>query len=394
MLEKEKIEQAKPANEKSLKKNEGAKSEIFKDQTGRYRFYYDNKPTKNHPELLSERELEEAKKDFLEWEEILPEDKKEDLKTPEIIKEIEKIKRWISNFGEKIGISNLEKNLTDTNNIYVFPKNIYEKYRSNPYSLGYLYLNEIFIKEDGLHSNYFDIQHELLHSACIESIYFEKELNEEYEFEDVRSGYGSFKEDGKLHFFNEGLTNITNLQICFENKDASLNNIDIGYTNEIILVSELAKNISLKIKEKAIEIAQGGSKKRIEEFIEIIPQHTNGHQREKTKEDLENVAKNLTEEETFAHLQRGMFRGERKYLKIISDIYGREAFNALANMTHDKKNIIEIARLFGLDEVENKIENKENSREIEIDMGNYLCALIKNKKTKGYLIKSVKNGKQ
>lgn len=392
MLEKEKIEQIKPADDKRLKKNESVKAEIFKDQARRYRFYYDSKPSEKHPELLSEEDIGEAKEYIFEWEEVPSEVKNEDRKTPEIIEEIEQRKKWISEFGKKIGLPDLKNRLTKTSNIYLLSEKTFKECAPDPFSAGQIDLNEIVIKKRRLDLNYLDIQHELVHSGCVSSIYFEKKPDGsgKYQFDNIRSGYGSLKESGKLHFFNESMVDATTLQMYFENSNNFLNDADCGCINEIILLSELIKDITEKIKEKAREISSENSEEKMKEFIKIIPQYINGQQREKTKEEFENVAKNLTKEETLAHLQRGMFEGERKYLKIINNIYGKEAFNALVDMTHDKKNIIEIAKLFGLDEVENKIASKENGREIEVNIGNCLCALTRDEKTKRYSIKNVK----
>ncbi len=126
-----------------------------------------------------------------------------------------------------------------------------------------------------------------------------------------------------MWIFNEGLTEVTNKQISLDNNE-KVNNI--SYFNSVILITELAKDIANRTKR--------------------------------------------TQEEILTHFQIGMFESKNKYLKIITDIYGKEAFDALMDMKLDKKDVIRVAGIFGLSQVKNKLERK--IRKIGINIGKHV----------------------
>jgi len=149
----------------------------------------------------------------------------------------------------------------------------------------------------------------------------------------ISAGYAKDQEIGKeenddpnslFNCFNEGLTELTNKQL-FLNDGCDFRKI--GYGKEVILITELIKDISQRT--------------------------------------------GATSEEILSHFQIGMFEGKRGYLKIINDIYGKEALSALGKMKNNKEDIINTARLFKLDEDSiKKIEDFQNNKAVEIDIGN------------------------
>ncbi len=124
-----------------------------------------------------------------------------------------------------------------------------------------------------------------------------------------------------------------------------------AYTEVVIFVTELAKDIS-----------------------------------EKTK---------ISPKETLARFQKGMIKGKRGNLKIIKDIYGGEALNALMNMQDEKESVIEVSKIFNLPKVEEKIKNLYDHVKISIDISDKSYSLQKTETTKPALkekiIEALKN---
>lgn len=205
---------------------------------------------------------------------------------------------------------------------------------NNNHEGGTTRLNEVFIKKDFANKDRNNdqliavIQHELVHLVSKRGLYAEDE-----NITGISAGYSKDQEIGKeekddsnslFNHFNEGLTELTNKQLLLND---GYDFRKIGYGKEVILITELIKDIS-----------------------------------EKTGANNEKI---------LSHFQIGMFEGKRGYLKIINDTYGKEALSALGKMKGDKEDIINVARLFKLGEDSiKKIEDYQNYKAVEIDIGN------------------------
>lgn len=363
-------------SESEQKKTEDNKTDHSIDQEGRYRFYIDKKTTEKHPILIDK---EGAGMLFCKYRvltaettDVTSEQRKEDLKDEKFIKEIEKRKEWISNFGNKIGSSNLKKRFPDNDKIYLLPEKTFEEITREGGWGGFSCLSEIFIKNDkNKQVTHFAVQHEILHHSCISKIYLQ-DTGENYNISPVSEGYSGEKHN-KFNYFSEGLRETTNQQICLENNS---NIPRVAYFELVIFITELVKDITKKIKEKVKEIEKENSEEKMIEFIESIPQKLNGQKRETNKEKLKIIAKELTEEEVLAHFQRGMFEGDRRYLKIIKDYYGAGTINALATIENDTEDILRIAEIFGLQTAIDKINEFNENFSAEIDIGPYGYSVI------------------
>ena len=364
-------------------KTDGNKTDHSIDQTERYKFYTDKKTTKKHPLLIDEAGMLFSKYCVLDtkYPDITPEQRRKDLKDEKFIKEMDKRKELIANFGEKIGIPNLKERFINNDNIYLLPQKTFEEIHPDKYSDGFSASNEIFIKNtNDSKKEYFAAQHEMLHNACIEKFYLQEEA-ENYNIDRISSGYIGCKEGGArfLNKFGEGLVEVANLQICSENDIAVP---EIGYFGCVVFITELVKDITQKIKEKAKEIEKENFEEKTREFIESIPQKLNGQKRETNEKGLKTVAKELTEEEILAHLHRGMFKGDRRYLRIIKNYYGTEAINSLTTMQKDKEDIIRVAKIFGLQTVIDKLNeffdqsDKKSSTQIDIGKNSYRIEIV------------------
>jgi hypothetical protein len=195
-------------------------------------------------------------------------------------------------------------------------------------------LNEILVKQQyneqgGIDTEtlFHNVQHELLHSACIHRITVKKDdrflsgiLYKKRNYEQISSGYGSFS--GKLKAFEEFLVETTNLQIQAENNDR---NPSYAYINGVVFLTELVDDMTRK---------------------------TNEHQNY-----------------ILSEFQTGSFEGRRGKLKIIKDLYGEEALNKLIRMKNNRESMLETAEAFGLSGVKKKIEDIEKERDFALSLG-------------------------
>lgn len=314
-------------------------SEKTEDIEKNRKFYTAQKTTSKFPELPSKKAIDEQKECFSTTREMPDKYRSKDLKTPKFEKEIDKMKEWIIKFCKEIGFSESEirNRLTENDDIHILSKKIFKKIIKDKHIDGRETLNEVFINNsissktsNGDYNNCI-VLHELIHSICITKIYLTEYLSENVR---ISGGYKSYA-NKKLVAFNEGLTEITTQQILSENNICPPG---IGYLDEIIFITELAKDIA-----------------------------------EKTE---------ASSEEILTHFQKGMIRGENKYLKIIVDIYGKEAFNNLVNMQCKTENIIKISKDFNLPIIEKKINDLHDQNEITVDIGNNNYNIKSTKKEK------------
>lgn len=317
------LEEVAVADRKSEKNEYKENKESMNDteQIGRYKLFYDKK--------LSKHEREQLKDKTLNFYEATDAERESDLKTPEFSGELDKTNERIINFGKKCGLD-LRNRLIPNDNIYLLPEDVYEvpdkeSFTTEPWAYFNFY-NEIVVKDSGnLELNKHRSQHELLHSACLQHIQYKKE-GRLCTTESVRGGYQN-DTDSSFTSLNEGLTEITNQQIYFENNDFAPTT---GNIYEVVFVTELIKDISGKTK--------------------------------------------IPAEKILTHLQTGMFESELGYLKVIEDKYGKEAMDKLAKMSGElggKDGLLETARIFKLNSATEKLKNLDKGERIEVNIGKY-----------------------
>lgn len=311
------------------------------EKQNRFNLYYSKKKTEKDPniKLISEQEITETEEELKDFREKV--DYEEIVKSPEIEEGIKKSNKRITQLGGKLGID-LKNRLLDDKDIHLLSEKDYnQKFNktSNNHEGGTTRLNEVFVKKDFARKDRSNdqlmpvIQHELVHLVSKRGLYVGDE-----EITGISAGYSKDQEIGKeenddqnslFNRFNEGLTELTNEQLLLED---GYDFKKIGYGKEVILITELIKNISQKT--------------------------------------------GATNEEILSHFQVGMFEGKRGQLKILNDIYGKEALSALGKLKSDKESIINAARLFGLsDGCIKKIEDYQNNKTVEIDIGNKKCEI-------------------
>lgn len=303
------------------------KNETKTAQTERlgYKFYYAKKATKRFLTPLSEDEIEVEKSKISAYK-LMPEKKDLDIvEEKEKTEEVNKFKQRTVEFAKKRGVD-IESRMIDNKNIYFLNNEIFEIVVPKSKCIdvtGFCSRNEIMINEELSKDKYSTLQHELIHAASLSRIYITNENDrmddsEENLHKEISSGYHS--EKSILHYFNEGLTEVTKHQIYFENGEG---NSDLSYTPLVIFVTELAKDIAQKMSEKE--------------------------------------SKKVTQEDILTHFQIGMLNSDNKYLKIIIDNYGAEAFKALTTMGCDKEDVIDdivrVADIFKLSEAKRKINS-------------------------------------
>lgn len=309
------------------------------------RFYVAKRATHKFPDLPSEDGIDEQKKVYSISREMPDRYKDKDLKTPEFERDINEAKEWIIKFCEQIGFSEeeIKNRLTENDDIYILSKKIFNKMIEDKHLDGLNSLNEVFVNNSTTsgtsneNCSHLIVLHELIHSICINKIFLTKYFNNS---KVISSGY-KINKDKKLKAFNEGLTETTTQQILLEN---NISSPGIAYIDEVIFITELAKDIAKKTETSSREV--------------------------------------------LAHFQKGMIKGENKYLKIIIDIYGQEAFNNLINMKCGTEDVIKVSKSFNLQVVEEKIDDfRNNQNKITINIGddNYDIKSIKPEEKKGIM---------
>lgn len=309
-----------PVEEKENKIENSLKNEQ-KDREGRFKYYYDKSPTEKAPYILFEVEKEGMKEAVKKYREIKEDYHNALSKNPELAKEADKIKNRIVNLGKKIGL-NLEDRLVENDDVHLISGEDFKEFvEGDKHRDGAMFVNEIGIKRDTDGKNFEksyltqNMQHELIHAVTTRKVFL-KENNVKL----FAVGYCNYSTNNDYRLFQEGLTELTNQQLYLEE-----NNIapTINYNKEVILVTELIKDMSKKTGTRADDI--------------------------------------------LAKLQTGMFEGEAKYLKIILDVYGQEGLNKIKTVqSHD--DVLKVVRNLGLFEAERKINDLDNGVVIRIDI--------------------------
>jgi hypothetical protein len=317
----------------------------------RYVCYVDERKTSRVTELPTEGMIANSMREIMRDKIIPPKEELEKAgykENPEFIKNVELLKKEIADFAKELGV--------DVANLFPPDENIYEldeelvkkifPHIPNIEKLGgYSTKNDIFSKKGSAEASD-TLRHELIHSVTRAKYLLR--ATSETSFEEKELAFG-FAIGEYLANFNEGLTELTNLQISLKH-EGSCSSL-IGYINNVIFISELAEDMANKINSNP----------------DMIKDFTALHSGLQTP---------LTQKDLLAHLQIGMLNGDPRYLKIISDIYDDESkkFNALktlAGMGKYKDEVLETAKAFGLEEVMAKINDYSDKKEIDINIGGF-----------------------
>ncbi|MFA6096578.1 MAG: hypothetical protein WC788_03040 [Candidatus Paceibacterota bacterium] len=303
----------------------------------REKFYFAEKSTTKLPSLLSRETIkEEVDKIVNEKIKLTKQDLKEEFgmeETPEMIENRnnlkDRLKIRLIKFAQERGL-NVKDRLAENDDIYFLNKKGYEDIGGDINEHGCNIGNDIFVRGENNADENTMLQHELVHSACLHKFYISNNpVKENNKTHVISSGYASCVGNKYLKYFNEGLTEVTALQISMENKDISYSKG--GYRPHVILITELVRDVAEKLSER------------------------------------ENM--NITQKDILTHLQIGMFQAKRGYLGIISDIYGKGALESLMKMGMEKQDVIEVSRIFKLLSAEKKITDYYNNKETRIHMG-------------------------
>lgn len=308
-------------------------NERKKDISKKFNFYYHRgKPTADSKiDILKPIEVDASKqyminsrtkKDYVEIE-----------KSMELEKKIGTIKERIAKLGERLGLD-LGDRLADDIDIHLLTDKEYKKKFKEKENCtdGKALPKEVFVNVDRngeiVGQKYLEnnIQHELLHDASKKKCFAEKNGNGIVVYYPVL-GYDysdSQNEKSNFTYFNEGLTELTNKQLYLEN---NLVSPGTSYFQEVIFVTELIKDIS---------------KKTDRPYNDIL-----------------------------AQFQIGMFEGKRSYLKVIEDLYGKEAMFILRKMKNNRDDVMNVAKVFELESAVQKIMEYEKNGKAEINIGEH-----------------------
>lgn len=348
------IENAKEKNQTELSTD---KLTTERKGDGRFIFYTDRKDT-SHNVLPSEKDISDYKQKVFDYKNMLTKDELEEdniHENPEFIKEAEKIKNEVTEFAKERGID-VAGYLPRNENIYDLDDELFEVIAGpDKRQRGKSLANEVFVRKS---LNEIDkpsvLRHELIHSISKVRILLRKTNMDKFEHIGISSGYDINNQkpepenDGSyLENFNEGLTELTNLQIALEYEGECTD--AILYIADVIFVSELTKDIAVRINHNPEKVKN----------TELHP----------------NLDKQLTPKDILTHLQIGMFESDPRYLRIISDLYDDESnnFNALKTLSKmgNKKDVLETAKAFGLTEAMAKLNDYIDKKAVELDVADF-----------------------
>lgn len=282
----------------------------------------------------------------VEYHEDVPQEVKDrDIKSKEFLEGVSSAKDRIVNFGKKIGLD-FQKRLTDDNKIYLLNKDDFKRFYGNQTVEGcggVCKITEIVMsKRDDCDGNedikreIHGVQHELVHSISRVHYYIKKDSDiDKIKVDNIRSGYYRTELNKKqaMHLFNEGLTEITNQQIYFDNEMIAP---ETSYSRCVIFLTEMIKDIARKTGE--------------------------------------------SEQKILTDFQRGMFEGSNKYLKPIIDIYGAEAFCQLKDVRDDDESFLKLAKFFKLQSASKKIKGlAKGEKDVKITILDYGYKIMGNK---------------
>jgi hypothetical protein len=307
----------------------------LKKQVGRYDFYHHRRLTKTVMEFPDPDMRESLENDFSTLR-FFP--TKEELglgDDPRLFNLIDSLKAQIISFVLKLGLD-VTPWLTHNESIYILPQDIYSQYCDDKNSFGFQHHNELAVKEfaPGFPDEtigLFDIRHELIHSVtCCKILFYEIKENA-VRFIQISHGFltGRNNNTRYMSYFFEALTELLNIDISLTFEDQYLFRID--YPQHVAFVNALAKDIAKRMRKDP------NLGKKLQIKIDPNPK--------------------ITTNDVLAQFYIGMLKGDRRYLKIISDLYdrreeGKKTFNALralAFMGENIEDVSELARAFGLE---------------------------------------------
>lgn len=360
----EKIEKLSPEEISEIKKND------------RYAFFADKKNTAYPNKVLTEQEKEEAKIKHI-LSRVFPDKKTIDIEDDSrAIEEAKKIKQEIITYADKLGIDVSER-LPKIENIYLLDGKDFNELLAkvgygNLTAGGCCFGNEIIVntewdKDWVLRT----IRHELIHAASKDKYHLSKPYHNIFDASAVGRGFSVGHAYEYMSAFNEGMTELTSTLIDMDinGKDPHID----SYHIQVFFITELAEDLAKKL-------------------------NRNPQLSKNIKDALHSNAK-LTQKDIFTYLQKGMFEGDMKTLKVISEVYDRHGgngrdFNAiktLAGMTREYKceEVADIARAFGLKKAANKIDKFEKGEKFEIRIANK--SIIYNNQSNGEKIHKTYN---
>lgn len=337
----------------------------------RYRFFTDKKSRDRAP--LSEERLAELRAKIATHEEIPIKEGIVETEDEEFVAEVTAAEDRIIRFAHGIGVKLTKDNFPPLDMIHqlegeAFPDPLsYQYFGKNDMLVrkGHNELNEYLLTLSDMSPekiarlaeplNHSILQLGLIRSAVTRKAYLGEHSNQrkDADFDDIKYIDYEEKRSGdhtpeRFFSWDQGLTNLTNIQILHENGlPETLELID----ERMILLTELAKNMADKLNQDPSAIA--GSTLLFEKGGEITPKNILGY------------------------FQAGMFRNDRRCLRLIQDLYGKEALVALIRMDHDADEIAKVAENLGLGEATRKIEAYSRGERVPINLEeeDILCVL-------------------
>ncbi len=328
---------------------------------GRFIFSTDKKET-SHNMLPSEKDISDCKQKVFDYKNMLSKDELEEngiQENPEFIKEVKKIKNEVTEFAKGRGIDVTEY-LPKNENIYDLDDELFEVIAGpDKRTRGKCLANEVFVRKS---LNEVDkpstLRHELIHSVSKVRILLRKTNTNKLNHVGISCGYNinnqkpEFENDGNyLENFNEGLTELTNLQIALEYEGECTD--AILYIANVIFISELVKDLTTRINLNPEKVKDA----------KLHP----------------SLNKELMPKDVLTHLQIGMFENDPRYLEIISNFYNDESnnFNALKTLSKmgNTKDVLETAKAFGLTEAITKLNKYIDKKPIELDIADFTIPL-------------------
>ena len=266
-------------------------------------------------------------------------------KDPETVKEIRHAKERIMSFTNRIGIDRSMKSFPDDEDIYIKDSLTRETAApaKNSKVVGNCSSNEIEVLKMDTETSSDNprimggaiptIQHELVHSACLVREYVDKSGHKEIGI-GFRSGH-----KGMYRSLNEGMTELTNLQIFLEN---DLTPDQISYLDQVVFLTMLVEDMTEKMNTTSLRVTTDRSEEttRYLRAKILLQNEIPGHD--------ESLAF-FSNGEILSYFQRGLFNSDRRCLKLLGMIYGKEALKALSHMGFETEDVIDTALAFKSD---------------------------------------------